>query len=184
MSTIQANRWESVGGSLRSTVLQTVATYSNTKSNTNTANAWVEMSTDYRVTITPTFANSMIHLSFYVPLNVNGISNNNCIKLFRTIRLIGGVRSNPTSTGGALGSRLTIAGHAWRSLNGYDLNDQQAETWEVIDLPGTTAPCTYLIEFLQEASAASQNFFGYSQSDNGTWGYSSRIIIIAREIAQ
>jgi hypothetical protein len=126
----------------------------------------------------------MIHLSFYVPLNVNGVGNNNCIKLFRTIRLISGVRAFPSSCGGTLGSRNTIAGHAWRSLNGYDLNDQQTENWEVIDLPGTTTPCTYLIEFLQEASSASQNYFGYSQSDNGTWGYSSRVIIIAREIAQ
>jgi hypothetical protein len=83
-----------------------------------------------------------------------------------------------------LGSRNTIAGHAWRSSNGYDLNDQQTENWEVIDFPGTTAPCTYLIEFLQEASAASQNYFGYSQRDNSTWGYSSRVIILAREIAQ
>jgi hypothetical protein len=185
-SYVQFDVWQNTAGVTRTSVLQTQTTYSNTKVNVTTASSWVEPSTDYRVTITPTFTNSMIHVTFYVPLNVywSGVSAN-CLKLFRAFRSVGGTKNYALSSAGtAGGSRFNISGHAFRTGNGYDYNDQQAERWDAIDFPATTSQVTYGFEFLQEASSASGNYFGYSASDNGTWGYSSRIIIIAQEIAQ
>jgi len=184
-SYVKFDVWQNTAGVTRSTVLQTQTVYSNTKVNVTTASAWVEPSTDYRVSITPVFSASMIKISFYVPMNIAWTGNSNCVKLLRAFRSVSGTKTYAlSSAGGTLGSRFTISGHSFRPLNGYDLNDQQSENWEAIDFPGTTAPVTYGFEFLQEASNSGNNYFGYSQGDNATWGWSGRIIIIAQEIAQ
>jgi hypothetical protein len=168
-------------------VLQTVATYSDTKSSTNTSNAFVELSTDYRVTLTPTSASSMILVNYYIPINITApTGSGNCIKLLRGFRIVGGGSKDSavSSRGGASGSRFQIAGHAFRKLNGHDLNDQQAESFVVVDFPNTTSAVTYGFEYFQETSSASTDHFGRSNAGSTGWPYSSRIIIVAQEIAQ
>jgi hypothetical protein len=168
-------------------VLQTIATYSDTKASTNTVNTFVELSTDYRVTLTPTSTSSMIVVNYYIPINITApTGSSNCIKLLRGFRLISGGSKDPavSSRGGASGSRFQIAGHAFRKLNGHDLNDQQAESFVVVDFPNTTSAVSYGFEYFQESSAASTDFFGRSNQDGSNWPYSSRIIIVAQEIAQ
>lgn len=184
MSIVRANYWQSTNGQLRSTVLQTVSTYSNTKTSWSAVNTWLEPSTDYRVIITPSFLNSLIVVNYYIPINIYWSGASNCEHVVRAFRSVGGVKAyNLSSAGGALGSRFAIAGHAFRPP-GYDLNDGQTENLIVSDLPGTTAPVTYGFEMLQENSNVPTNYMGYSASDNGTWGWSSRIVIVAQEIAQ
>jgi hypothetical protein len=167
-------------------VIQTVVTFSDTKTSTNATNTFVELSTDYRVTITPTAANSLIVVNYYIPINITNPTSRNCIKLLRGFRIVGGGSKDPavSSRGGASGSRSQIAGHSFRKLNGFDENDQQAESFVVIDFPNTTSSVTYGFDYFQETSAASTDHFGQSNGNGTAWQYSSRIIIVAQEIAQ
>lgn len=168
-----------------STVLQTQITNSATYASVSAVTTWTEVSTSYRVSITPRFASSVIVLWYYLPINIytNGA---NCLKLLRGFRIVGGGSKDYglSSQGTTLGARYPIAGHSFRKLNGFDLNDQQAEHMLVYDAPNTTSEVIYGFEYYQEASASSTDYFGYSNDNNGTWGYSSRIIIVAQEIAQ
>lgn len=182
MSIIKANRWENVGGTLRSTVLQTQFVSSGTRVTTTHSINFAEPSTAYRVSITPTFTNSMILLRYYIPLNQNSAVN--IITNIRAFRIIDGGSKNfaLTSAGSTNGSRRVIAGGSFRPGNGFDLNDQNMVTFDVIDFPSTTSPTVYGFETSPESGATIT--YGFSASDNGGWGYDSDIIIIAQEIAQ
>jgi len=173
------------GGYPAGHVIQTKSTYSDTKSSISSSqtDAWNEPSTDYRVTIPPKFQNSMMIVKYYIPINISSGSAN-CIKLIRAFRIIGSGSKefDLSSQGGASASRQQIAGHGFRKLNGHDSNDQQAESFTVIDHPNTTSSTVYGFEYYQEASNASDDYFGYS-SYHTAWGYSSRIIINVQEIA-
>jgi hypothetical protein len=180
MSTIQANRWESSIGTLRSTVLQTQVVSSRTRVSTTVA-SWNEPSTAYRVNITPTFANSMIKLMYYIPVNISSAAN--ILQVYRAFRIIGGTTSFDLSSAGTTnGSRWPIAGGVLRPGNGFDSNDMNMISWNVIDFPNTTATCTYGFQHFPEGGHTT--FFGYSNSNNGTWGFDANILIIAQEIAQ
>lgn len=185
MGTLKFNKWQDVNGNQQTTVLQTKITNSATYTSVSAVQTWTEVSTDYRVSITPRFTNSLIIIQYYLPINIytNGA---NCLKLIRGFRIVGGGSKDYalSSRGTTQGSRHAIAGHAFRKLNGYDYNDQQAEHLLIYDAPNTTSAVTYGFEYYQESSASSTDYFGYSNDNNGTWGYSSRIIIVAQEIAQ
>ena len=168
-------------------VIQTKATYSDTKSSvsSSTTNTFSEPSTDYRVTISPKFQNSMMIVKYYIPISITATSGNaNCIKLLRAFRIIGSGSKefDVSSQGGASSSRQQIAGHGFRKLNGHDHNDQQAESFTVIDYPDTTSSLVYGFEYYQENSNPSTDYFGFS-SYHTNWGYSSRVITIVQEIA-
>lgn len=182
MSIIKANRWENTGGSLRSTVLQTQYVSSATRVSTTHTTTSTEPSTAYRVTITPTFASSMILLRYYIPVNQN--SGSNILTTIRAFRIIGGGSKSYalTSAGSTSGSRQVIAGGVFRPGNGYDNNDQNMVTWDVIDFPNTTSSTVYGFETKPEGGNTTT--FGQSANDNGTWGYDADIVIIAQEIAQ
>jgi hypothetical protein len=181
MSIIKANRWESSSGSLRSTVLQTQYVASGTRVQT-THTTMQEPSTAYRVTITPQFASSMILLTYHLPFNQN--SSQNVICVMRAFRIIGGgsKQYNLTSSGASNGSRQVVAGGAWRPGNGYDNNDQQTETFTIIDFPNTTSSIVYGFETRPES--ANTTSWGYTATDTGSWGYDTDIVITAQEIAQ
>lgn len=179
-STLQFDQWQSAAGVTRSTVLQTRYTSSTTRVSTTGA-SWKEPSTAYRVVITPTFANSMILLNYYVPVNIASASN--ILQVWRALRIIGGTTSYALSSAGpASGSRWPIAGGVLRPGNGYDSNDMNMVCWTAMDLPNTTAACTYGFEHFPEGG--NTTYFGYSSSDNGTWGFNANILITAQEIAQ
>ena len=168
-------------------VIQTKATYSDTKSSvsSSTTNSFTEPSTDYRVTISPKFQNSMMIATYYIPINISATAGNaNCIKLLRAFRIIGSGSKeyDLSSRGGVSPQRQQIAGHGFRKLNGHDHNDQQAEQITVIDYPDTTSSLVYGFEYFQEGSNPSTDYFGYS-AYHTAWGYSSRVIITVQEIA-
>lgn len=184
-STLQFDTWQSAAGANRNVAIQTKVTYSTTKIAWSTNSSWIELSTDYRVTITPTYSNSVMVVNYYLPMNIYWSGGSNCLHVFRAFRSVGGTKSYAlSSAGGQVGSaRYPVAGHMFRPP-GYDYNDGQSENITAIDLPGTTNPVTYGFEMLQEASNAPTNYMGYSASDNSTWGFSSTIVIVAQEIAQ
>lgn len=162
-------------------VIQTQYVASGTRVST-TYSGWNEPSTAYRVAITPTSTSSMILLRYFVPAQVNSASN--ILQLFRAFRIVGGGSKDYalTSRGSTNGNRHLIAGMMIRPSNGYDLND--ALTWqvEVVDFPNTTSAVTYGFETNPEGG--NTTYYGYTASDNGTWGFDADIVVVAQEIAQ
>jgi hypothetical protein len=162
-------------------VIQTQYVSSGTRVST-TYTGFNEPSTAYRVSITPTSTSSMILLRYFVPAQVNSASN--ILQIFRAFRIVGGGSKDYalTSRGNTSGSRNPIAGMMLRPSNGYDLND--ALTWqvEVVDFPNTTSAVTYGFETNPEGG--NSTYYGYTNNDNGSWGFDADIVIVAQETAQ
>lgn len=181
MSIIKANKWQDVNGNLRSTILQTQYVASGTRTSTTHSGSFAEPSTSYRVSITPYFSNSMILVNYYIPLNQSSAAN--ILTVMRSFRSVGGTKNySPTSAGASNGSRNVIAGGTFRPQNGYDGNDMDMKSWQVVDFPGTTSAVTYGFESKPEGG--NTTYWGYSGGDTSLWGWDSDIVIVAQEIAQ
>jgi hypothetical protein len=167
-------------------IVQVKTTNSKVFNTISTGNAWVEVHNSYRVSITPKYANSMIVLNYWIPINPQNASN--------TLMLIAATKSTDSgstfsrtslsSSGTSLGSRFPISGGAFRRGNGYDNNDMNIESISAVDFPNTTNPLVYGFHFLQESSGAAGVLFNHTQSDNNSWGWTSSITITAMEIKQ
>ena len=122
--------------------------YTTSKSQTTVdSTSFVEPSSDYRVTITPSAADAIIRIRFQVPTNPGVNYATNTIYTFRTFRVIDGVTSyDLTSAGDSVGSRNAFAGLSIRPV-GYDSNDMMWANWECIDIPGTTSEVIYGFDF-------------------------------------
>ena len=165
--------------------LQTVYTSSDTTTTVNST-SFTEPSTNYRVSITPKFANSLIMIDYVIPTNPGANYAANTIYTCRAFRLKSGGSKDYTSfenAGKANGSRNRIAGMAIRPV-GYDTNDPMWWQMRMIDKPNTTGSVSYGFEFKRETGGTGTVYFGYSSGDNSNWGYSSDILITATEIAQ
>jgi hypothetical protein len=162
-------------------VVQTQYVSSGTRVSTTHSGSFAEPSSNYRVTITPTSASSMIILTFYVPLNQQSAAN--ILTTLRAFRSIGGTKSYTlTSAGNTNGSRAVVAGGVFRPQNGYDNNDMDMKTWTVIDFPNTTSAVSYGFESKPENT--NTTYWGYSGGDSTAWGWDADIVIVAQEIAQ
>ena len=149
---------------------------------TNPGTSFQEVSSAYRLSITPKFSNSLIFLEYFIPLNQTSSGHNNIFgfNAYRYAPSQAGLDSRGTGSG----SRKRTAGGMLRAQNGYDLNDHNIETFIAYDLPNTTSTCTYGLQVFQEPSDAGVIYIAHSQNNNSTWGMSSRVIITASEIAQ
>jgi hypothetical protein len=145
-----------------------------------THTSWTEPGADYRVTITPQYSNSMIQIVYQMCFNYGAASN--VLAGLRAFRIIdGGSKSYAlTSAGTSWGVRHPIAGAYIRPGNGQDTNDMNNETLTCIDHPATTGVCVYGFESYPEGTNTTT--WGYSASNNGTWGWTSDIVIIATEV--
>jgi len=145
-----------------------------------THTSWTEPGADYRVTITPQYSNSMIQIVYQMCFNYGAASN--VLAGLRAFRIIdGGSKSYAlTSAGTSWGVRHPIAGAYIRPGNGQDTNDMNNETLTCIDHPATTGVCVYGFESYPEG--ANTTTWGYSNSNNGTWGWTSDIVIVATEV--
>ena len=144
--------------------------------------SFTELSSDYRVSITPKFQNSLIFLEYFIPLNQYSSGHNNIFGFT-------GYRYAPSqagldSRGQGLGSRKQFAGGNCRAQNGYDINDHNIEYFVAYDAPNTTSACSYGFQMYQEGSDAGTIYVAHSNGNNSTWGMSSRVIITASEIKQ
>jgi hypothetical protein len=184
MTTAYTNYFQGGVGS----VVQTVVTYSGTSTSGTFTTSFAEPSTSYRVSITPQFASSIILLNYYVPINMYWTGTKNNVSMIRAIRIVGGTTYTQLTSSGSGGSGnstpVGMTGHAFRSLNGYDYNDHQAEKIQAIDAPNTTSTVTYGFQLWSENSNVPTIYVGASASNNGTWGMSADIVITAREIRQ
>lgn len=91
MSIIKANQWQGVDGKLRSTILQTVNTYTTGANITTTSNAYVD--TGISASFTPMFTNSLIVVNVF--LADTGISAY-CRSKYRVVRNIAGTETYQT----------------------------------------------------------------------------------------
>ncbi len=144
--------------------------------------SFTELSSDYRVSITPKFQNSLIFLEYFIPLNQYTSGANNIFGF-------SGYRYAPSqagldSRGQGLGNRKQFAGGNCRAQNGYDVNDHNIECFIAYDAPNTTSACSYGFQMYQEGSDAGTIYVAHSNGNNSTWGMSSRVIITATEIKQ
>ena len=160
-------------------VLQVQYTSSSSRVST-THTSWTEPSTGYRVTITPQYSNSMIQIVYQMCFNYGAASN--VLAGLRAFRIIsGGSKSYAlTSAGQSGGSRNLIAGGVIRPGNGYDNNDMNIEPIHAIDYPASTGVCQYGFESKPEGGNTS--YWGYSSSNNSTWGWDADIVITAMEV--
>ena len=164
-------------------VIQTQYVSSGTRTTVDST-SFVEPSSAYRVSITPTSSTSIIKLTYYIMMNPGGSYASNTIFNVRAFRIISGSTTySLTSTGNTNGSRSVFAGAAFRP-EGYDANDAIPLHMTVIDNPGTTSTCTYGFEYKRETGGTGVMYFGYSAGDNGNWGWDTDIVIVAEEIAQ
>ena len=165
-------------------IIQQQVMQNNTQVSANGSSSFAEINSNYRVSITPKFSSSLIHLEYFVPCNQTSSSHNNLFG-FKAYRISGGSGAGDVASAGASsGSRHQMAGGLARSQNGSDGNDHNMETWLAYDLPNTTSAVVYGFHYFREDSDAATMFFGYSYNNNSTWGMASRLIITATEIAQ
>ena len=169
------------------TVIQTQ--YCNAAVNTSatTQTTQTEISTSYRVAITPIYSNSLIVLHYFVPCGCNGSWSANWLVDYSAVRMPSGSALNTSlsfvsSTGDSNGARKRLAGSATRSQNGYDYNDQLTWNLTALDFPGSTAAVQY--GFTWGGEGGGPVIFGQTNSNDGAWAYSARIVIVAQEIKQ
>ena len=151
----------------------------------NPGTAYSEVSSHYRISITPKFSSSMIYLEYMLPLNQSTTSANNIFG-FQAYRISGGSGNGPISSRGQASgsSRKRAAGGMMRAQNGYDQNDHNLETWLAYDFPNTTSAVTYGVQAFQESSDSGTIYIAHSGHVSAVWAMSSRVIITASEIVQ
>jgi hypothetical protein len=141
-----------------------------------------EASSNYRVSITPLYNNSLIVVEYFVPGGTQSPWSSNYVMRTAGYRIVSGSFNSPTSVGPATGSRTAISGMMHRSSNGYDYNDGICSHFIIYDTPNTTSAISYGFKISTEGGTIT---FGYNGgADNGSFGFSSNIVIIAQEIKQ
>ena len=164
-------------------IVQTQIIRNNTITSGNPVNVWNEISSNYRVSITPVYSDSIIKLEYHIPMNPQGATNIlMAIAPWRSTD--GGSTQTRLAQGDSvnLGSRHNLAVSWFRSNNGYDTNDMQNHVVIASEISGTTNTLTYGWHFRSEGS--NTTYFCHSAGNNGTWGWMAPVTMIATEIKQ
>jgi hypothetical protein len=152
---------------------------------THNSSSMVELSSSYRVAITPLSTTNNIHVTVNMPFNANGISSNTIILVDVKRRISGGSWSYVTGSGygdGNLGNRWPIAVGATRRSNGFDSNDMNICHFSIIDKPATTSECEYTIFMKQETSGTGNIKVAHSSGNNSNWGWMTPVVMTAMEL--
>jgi hypothetical protein len=161
-------------------VVQTIIATSETTSLANW-NTFQEVDSNYRVTITPTFANSILLIEY--SFLINNAMNPNTIYQMQLVRDIAGT-AIPVGVGPVNGLRSPVT-FAGRPGNGYDVNDVinvNMMAKDTVILAGT--PVTYGFKYRQETGGAGTTYFNYSLGNSAVYGWSGLITMKVTEIAQ
>ena len=159
--------------------IQTTHMNSNTQSSANPVNTWAEVSTDYRISITPKYVDSHILATYHIPINPTGASNI-LMAIAPWSSTNGGTTQTLLAQGTAPGSRHNLAVSWFRSNNGYDGNDMQNHVVHFRHDHNTTSTLTYGFQFRSEGS--NTTYFCRSNSNNATWGWVAPVYMELREI--
>ena len=161
-------------------VVQTQVLNSTTRA-TAASSSMAEVSSSYRVSITPLFSNSVMLISYHIPTGWGTDWAANYVMRVSAKRFVSGTAQDISSVGVTNGSRTLVAGYHQRPGNGYDYNDMEVWAYQVIDLPNTTSTIQYGFYASQEGGTV---YYGYSRDGNGSWGWDANIVIMVQEIKQ
>lgn len=180
-TSIAANAATGVKMGYSGAVVQTVVLNSGTRT-THANSSMSEVSSNYRVSITPLFSNSLMLVSYHIPTGWgNDWAANYLMRISAKRWIGGGSASDLTSVGVTNGSRTLISGYHQRPGNGYDTNDMQVWAFTTIDVPNTSSTIQYGFYASQEGGTV---YYGYSRDNNGSWGWDANIVIQVQEIKQ
>ena len=161
------------------TTLQTVHTRSNQHVSTNPVNFWHEVSSNYRVSITPKFNNSKFLVTYHIPMNPHG-SSNILMAIAPWWSNNGGSTKNIIAQGTGASNRHNLAVSWFRSNNGFDLNDMQNHVVHFELTPNSTGTLTFGFYFRSEGSNSTH--FNHSSDNNSTWGWVASNYMEVREV--
>ena len=159
--------------------VQTVINRPNTTASNNSVNAYAEVSTDYRVQITPHHSDSNIHGTFQIPINPSGAAN---ILFFLTpwVSTDGGSTKTVLTGGVNSGSRINNTTSSIRSGNGYDANDMNNYIVHFYYDCAATTQLTF--GFYNRSEGTNTVYFNHSATDNGDWGWTAPMYLELKEI--
>jgi len=162
------------------TVVQTIVKTSEVTSSLNVT-SFTEADADYRISITPKYANSIILVEYNFPINT-ALQSNTIIHM-QLIRDIGGSEI-PVGVGPVNGSRDRTT-YVSRPNNGTDSNDMQ-NVYMIAKDNGLTAGTTYIygFKYRRETGGSGTCYFNYNNVDTDIYGFSGIMTIKATEIAQ
>ena len=163
-------------------IVQTQVLNSNLTATLAPGTTLTEVSTSYRVSITPLYSNSLMLVEYFIPGGVNNPWSSNYVMRTAGYRIVSNSFQSPTSVGTAVGSRTAISGFMHRTSNGYDYNDGIWNYFVIYDQPNTTSAIQYGFKMSTEGGTMTYNYNG--GADNSSFGFSSQVIIIAKEIKQ
>jgi hypothetical protein len=153
---------------------------------THNTTSMVELSSNYRVIITPLNTTNIIQVHVNMPFNASGMGANTIIILDVKRSTDGGSNwSYVTGSGygdSNLGNRWPVAVGATRRSNGYDSNDMNICSFSIIDKPATTSTCTYSIFMKQETSNTGNVLIAHSSGNNSNWGWMTPVVMTAYEL--
>ena len=157
--------------------------------------SFAEISSDYRISVTPLKNNSRIYLQFYFLTNTNMASNT----LFQfDIRYLvsgslptggrgsaadstnGKITSDGGTMSGNIGSRLNTH-FVGRPGNGYDSNDQLTINIQGYDEPAG-ASRTYGLIYKRESGGTGTMYVNHSTGNNDAWGFMTPMLMTAMEV--
>eukprot|EP00485_Elphidium_margaritaceum_P017365 CAMPEP_0202726242 /NCGR_PEP_ID=MMETSP1385-20130828/184514_1 /ASSEMBLY_ACC=CAM_ASM_000861 /TAXON_ID=933848 /ORGANISM="Elphidium margaritaceum" /LENGTH=869 /DNA_ID=CAMNT_0049392459 /DNA_START=42 /DNA_END=2649 /DNA_ORIENTATION=+ len=166
-------------------IVQVQSMVSDIKATLSPSGTWIEASAEYRVSITPQYADSKISVTFDFGWNGHGLSENTIVLWSAAKSTDSGstfARDTITSAGIASGSRHVIAGMASRRNNGFDANDPNMCHWTIYDEPQTTDTVTYTLQVFQEYWETGSLIIGQSSGDSDVFGWTTPVSIVAMEI--
>ena len=157
--------------------------------------SFAEISSDYRISVTPLKNNSRIYLQFYFLTNTNMASNT----LFQfDIRYLvsgslptggrgsaadstnGKITSDGGTMSGNIGSRLNTH-FVGRPGNGYDSNDQLTINIQGYDEPAGESR-TYGLIYKRESGGSGTIYVNHSAGNNDAWGFMTPMLMTAMEV--
>jgi len=161
------------------TVVQTRVAETRTLTSLNTT-SFAEFGSNFRVSITPKYSNSIMLVEVSFPCNPDGAAN--LLMLAKPVKFVGGGGAQDLSAlGNSNGSANRMAGGGgFRSNNGYDTNDQNIVTFMGYDIPNSTASHQYGFHYKCEGSQTTR--INHSAGSNSAWGYTAPTIIRVTEI--
>lgn len=161
-----------------------VVTHRNGDLPQHNSSSFIEISSNYRLTITPKYSNSKIVLCARCTVNPGGVASNTLfLWSLRRSTDSGSTFTNLTSeTDGNTGARHGINGGAGRRLNGTDGNDMNPIGWDAVDTPGVTTAVIYSPFCKQETSGTGVMYWGHSSGNTANWGFHHFYTITAMEI--
>jgi hypothetical protein len=169
--------------SISGTVIQTQIKNSLTLASSSST-SFVELSSDYRVSITPKKSNSRMIITYHLPINGGGPTVSTIVH-FKAFKLVNGSFSDVSGFGGTfngnLGNRSSTLGA--KRYSASDSNDADIISLVTYDDVTSTDTVQYGFYWKRETGGVSTNYFVHSLENQASFGWMAPLTIVAQEIA-